>query len=263
MIRKKRRRDTEKESGNRERWLISYADFMTLLFAFFVVLYATSEKDKSEGKKFEESIKKFLVKVTAVGQNGSNGQSQLSKLLNQGGDSQVSAIEGPLNKFKRKHTQGYAENVKLQKKIEKKLEEKLNGSQLSNFIYDIHEDEWGVRLILSSKFLFSKNDIYFNKGAIKSLNYIGEILKNLDRPLFIEGHAGKPSVVSSNYPSEWELSSLRATRVLRYFSKKFNIDEKKLVSLSFGSQRPALPEDRKNQRNDRIEIVILSGDNPI
>ena len=67
-----RRPKREDPQDNSDRWMVSYADFITLLFAFFVVLFATSQKDLSKGKEFEESIKKFLIKFGAFGESGQN-----------------------------------------------------------------------------------------------------------------------------------------------------------------------------------------------
>jgi chemotaxis protein MotB len=263
MARRKKRNNI-REHDSRDRWLVSYADFMTLLFAFFVVLYATSEKDKDKGKELEESIKKYLVKIQVFGGAGGGGDQSLKKLLNQGGPNSVSNLERPLDKYKRSKTAQSEKVLKLQLSLEKKLEQSLSQKQLDKFVHDVIDDEWGVRIVLSSSYLFTQKNIYFRKDALVALNKIGLILSQLKRPLLIEGHAMDIDIRSNNkdIPSSWELSSLRATRILRYFSKKFSIAPNLLSLSAHGSQRPIVP-DKSDRRNDRIEILILSGDSPI
>src|ERR1700678_1409961 len=85
------RRQLEDHDNGQERWLVSYADFITLMFAFFVILYATSERDLDKVKKFQESVDKFLVKGGACGESGAK--------IDQG-EKNFSVIEPPIQTFR-------------------------------------------------------------------------------------------------------------------------------------------------------------------
>ncbi|MBT4760520.1 MAG: OmpA family protein [Bdellovibrionaceae bacterium] len=252
------------EKDNTDRWLISYADFITLLFAFFVVLYATSEKDKDKGKALEESLKKYLVKIKVFGGGASSGDNSVSKILNRGGPSEKSILEGPLNSYKKLNTKKDDQTLLLQGKIEKLVESSLSEEQIEKSIFDIVDDEWGVRIILNSNYLFQKGDTLFRSSSLSELDTIGRLLKNLDLPLLFEGHV-REGARKSKFASSWELSTLRATKVLRYYSKKFGLNQKQISLAAFGSQRPAISgaENINDARNDRIEILILPGESPL
>ena len=116
----RRRRRSDEGNDSHERWLVSYADFITLLFAFFVVLYATSEQDDNKSKKFEESVKKYLLKIgSALGGQGS--------IINTGSKNRDPIAE-PIETFKKRPPS------KLQKKIETHLEENLTEKEWENIV---------------------------------------------------------------------------------------------------------------------------------
>src|SRR3989344_8484573 len=141
-------RDPHEEGGSSERWLISYADFITLMFAFFAVLYATSEKDLEKSKEFQESIKRYLIKAGSFGESGQQIQQ---------GEKNNAVIEPPIQTYKN----GRPEPMELLDQAETFIETKLTAEERKKYITDISADDWGVRISLPSVALFSNHSEKF------------------------------------------------------------------------------------------------------
>ena len=201
MLRKKRK--VEEESH--ERWVVSYADFLTLMFAFFVILYATSEQNTEKGKKFEDSMNKYLVKVGVVGIGG------VKPTVNQA-QQQNSTIEAPLKKYKKgsggKNVQG---------QIETYFEESFNETELEKLIQDISGEDVGVRISFRSQSLFQKNTNDLLPTANKSLEKVGKLLDSLKYRVFIEGHTDYQN-------NSWSLAANRSVRLADYFNRVIGIE---------------------------------------
>jgi len=250
-----RRKKYQEEPENHERWLVSYADFITLLFAFFVVLYATSEKDNTKTKDFEKSIQKYLLKVSSFG--GAGGQAVGPK-KNEG----LTIINSPLQRFQRVGNPRSKKIQKLQKQIEVLVESKMTAKERRAFIRGITDEVYGVRLVISAKSIFPENSDRFKRSSIPALNKLGQLIKEIDKKVMIEGHSDNIPLKTSKFPSVWELTSLRSTKLLRYFMAQHKVDDTKLVSMSYGPQKPIAPNNsvKNREMNNRIEFLVLTDD---
>ncbi len=251
----KRRRREEPEHEETERWLVSYADFITLLFAFFVVLYATSEKNLGRAEEFQESIQKYLIKVGGVPGTGGTPQTahQAQEL--------DTPIEPPLPTYPRTTR----EAREAQRQIEAFVEEQISQENIDQAILDIALDDYGVRLSLSAHYLFLPEEAQFRREALDILNRVGILLRRLDRKLIIESHTDSLPLQSQAYPSHWELSSARATSLIRYLVRVHQFEESDLIAVAYGSQRPLKPgRDQDSHRfNNRLDLLILTDDSPL
>lgn len=237
------RRKIEEEPENHERWVVSYADFITLMFAFFTILFATSEQNTEKAKQFENSLRINLIKLGAMGDSGEK--------INQGVEYNT-PIEQPLKVF----PQGSIETQKMQKKVESYFQTKLSTKELEKLIRDIAPEAYGVRITLSGDELFVRGSVQMNASALPALDKIARLLKEFNRRVIIEGHSNEVALSQELYPTAWELSSVQAAKVLRYFSKVHNLDSGKMAAMSYGDQRPLPPYNR------RIDLLILTEDIP-
>jgi chemotaxis protein MotB len=235
----KRRKKIEEESQNHERWMVSYADFVTLLFAFFVVMYAVSEQNSEKGKKLEESVKKYLVKVGALG--------GVKETVNEHEDKD-SPIEAPLRKYKRNQN----ENLKSVKgKIETIIENQFNSEEIDKIISDISNEDNGIKIVIRSEVLFD-NDQNVKEGPV--LQKISEIIKLVPYRVHIESHA-------FGGHDNWGSSSVRSTTLVKYLIKKHNVVSVKLTSVANGDAIPYLPNTKQNlDQNNRVEFVFTPED---
>src|SRR6185437_12293789 len=117
----------EKEPSGQDRWLVSYADFITLMFAFFAVLYATSQKDFEKEKNFQESIKKYLIKAGAFGESGQQIQQ---------GQKNNSVIEAPIETYNRPKP----EAVKALDEAQGFVQAKLSKKERDRYVFDVASD---------------------------------------------------------------------------------------------------------------------------
>lgn len=240
------------EHENHDRWLVSYADFITLLFAFFVVMYATSTNNQDKQKEFEKSVRMTL-KLSGGGT--SSGEESGQGLLGSGSDSREVII--PLEGFPKgkgpAETQDY-----INRFVEKKMDQTTKES-----IQNIRHDAVGVRISLASAQFFNAGGTKLKVTSLKALDQIADLLKDSDRKIIIEGHTDNTSVgKNSAFETNWELGALRATSIVRYLLKYHQFDPKRLAAISYAETRPLEPNDTDENRskNRRVEIYIVMDD---
>lgn len=242
-----RRNHNHEEPENHERWLVSYADFITLLFAFFVVMYATSNNDQEKQKSFEKSVRVNLKLV------GSNSGSSGAEDGNLGGET-VGETLIQLDGFPPRGAPGETEQY-----IERAIEKKMDSSEKEK-IQQLRHDAIGVRIALTSSQFFLPGGVKIRTSALRALDKIAEILKETDKKIVIEGHTDNiPVAANSLYESNWELASLRATSIVRYLTKYHQIDPRRISATSYADTRPLKSNDSAEGRsqNRRIEIYII------
>lgn len=235
--------DHGEEGSSHERWLVSYADFITLMFAFFAVLYATSEKDMEKAKEFQDSVKKYLIRAGSFGESGQQ--------INQG-QKNNSPIESPIETYK----DGRPETVAMLDQAETFIESQLTEAERRKFVRDISADDWGVRIVIPSAPLYSAQSEKFREDALPFIGKLSELLAKTKRKVLIEGHVNGGE--TGTFRSTWDFSSARAVNLLRYMQKKQNIPSAQLAAASLGDSRPAVND--KGKENSRIEIILLNTD---
>lgn len=240
-MKSKRRYDDDHESSH-ERWLVSYADFITLMFAFFAVLYATSEQNLEKAKEFQDSINKYLIKAGAFGESGSK--------INPGekGDT---PIEQPVQTFK----QNRPEETKDLEALSVSLEQKISQADRKKFLSEVVADDLGIRLSLIGGEIYAEGSDKFRPEAIPFVNRLGEILAGSRRRLMIQSFVGKGQ--SGNFKNPWEFASARSVSLVRYFNQKHQIGSDQLAAVTFGDGQAKAAS---ATANDRVEIILVHED---
>ena len=243
------KRNRNEEPENPDRWLVSYADFITLLFAFFVVMYATSSNNQEKQKSFQDSVRVNLKLAGSDPQGESGGQDVVP-------GSEEKSVEAiiPLEGFPKNRgpseTQDYVSRF-IEKKLDTEDKEKVQ---------ELRHDALGVRIALTSSQFFNPGGTKIKVGALKALDKIAILLAETDRKIVIEGHTDNTAVSKdAPYESNWELASLRATSIVRYFQKYHQIDPHRMSAISYADTRPLKSNDSEEGRsqNRRIEIYII------
>ena len=236
---KRNKHDDEHGTGH-ERWLVSYADFMTLMFAFFAVLYATSSSNVEKLEKFQESIKKFVMKVSVVGGPGGGEQSPA-----QGADPVGdAAVVQPIKTDSMKN----ARTAEVEDQAAKIIEEKFTAEERKKYFLSMDADSTGVRLVLNADKVFTANKATVEKEAEATMKKVVDLAAQLQKRMLVEGHS-----------RSWELGALRSSSLVRWMlSQKDDLKQDQFVSLSFGPQRPY--SSRQGQNIERLEIVFLTED---
>ena len=242
------KKNKNEEPENHDRWLVSYADFITLLFAFFVVMYATSSNNQEKQKSFQDSVRINLKLAGNGTPSDSSGDS------NNGLGEKSTDVIIPLDGFPKNRGPGETQDY-----ISRFIEKKLDTDDKSK-VQELRHDALGVRIALTSSQFFNPGGTKIKVGALKALDKIAQLLSESDRKVVIEGHTdNQPVSKDAPYESNWELASLRATSIVRYFEKYHHIDPKRMSAISYADTRPLKGNDSEEGRsqNRRIEIYII------
>ena len=247
MARKKKPEDHE----NLERWLVSYADFMTLLFATFVVLYALSQINVNEFKKIEESIRKaFSVQSILDGGSGviTSGKTMIDA---QAADSVIDSLM--MEFISQKYEQESYEQIK------KEVENLNKSGELSGVTAKI--DERGLVIVVSDKdLLFKSGSAELTPEAKNILEKVGKLIveKFAMHIIKVEGHTDNIPISVGKYPSNWELSSARASAIVRFLIDRFKILPNLMAAVGYAETRPAEKGTDASAlaKNRRVEIVV-------
>jgi chemotaxis protein MotB len=250
MSRPKRKKAHEKEP-NLERWLVSYADFITLLFAVFVMLYAMSIVDQ---KKMEE--------VQASIQSSFSGPQTLTPALKVIGNKDFGLIpevvEPPVPSQAQDEAAAAAEAQEFSE-IKKEVEDNLQGYGAKNEV-QLTINERGLVISLKEAGFFPSGTAKMQAEALPILDKIATSISRYANTLRIEGHTDNVPVNSPAFPSNWELSAARANSIVHYLVEKHGFKGAKLSVTGYGEYRPiadnATEEGRKLNR--RVDIVMLS-----
>lgn len=255
----RRKSKSHEEPENHERWLVSYADFITLLFAFFVVMYATSSQNTEKEKQFEESIRESLKLPASTGGGGGGG--------GPGGGAaptlaQQAGLESPRGASDSQER--LASNAEYQEKLEKEIGAKFSDGE-KQAVTSLRHDLFGVRVSLAASMIFPTGSAKIRREALPVLDKIAQLMKGNQFRMLVEGHTDdRPIEPGGSFDSNWELGSARATQVVRYLAKVHGIPESRLAAVSYADQRPLAPNTTEDNRarNRRIEILFVTGDSP-
>lgn len=246
MAKKQKHEDHE----NLERWLVSYGDFITLLFATFVVLYALAQVDATDFAKLEESLKNAF------------SQGQMF-------DGQEAILEGSDSLFDQQQANSFIPSLMVEyispkyeedsfKEINEEIKELTSAGELDGISSKITDK--GLLLTFDDKYLFAPASAYLDKDARKLLDKVGVLIckKFVLHNMIIEGHTDSSPMHSTTYPSNWELSGARACSVVRYLIDRFKFSPSLFSAIGYADTRPLETAiSPKDPANRRVEILIL------
>ena len=290
-----RRRRTH-ESGGHERWLVSYADFITLLFAFFVVMYALAMQDKAKLKAVADSIRAAFEGRSNITVIQTDARPSASRELAPDAAASPPSSASPATPPGAAHdavpapsSAGDGALPEDMKKILESLKEVLPPAAgpadpfASPFEVTQVDHDIVVRLWAKSFFLSGRAEV--REEALPLLDRIVEAVGaglggQVKRTIHVEGHTDTQPLQSEDFPSNWELSAARATWVVRYFLRSHQepvpggsvpadkealvFDPARLMAAGYAEFRP-LADNKTEQgraRNRRVEIVIRAGGRP-
>jgi len=221
-----------------ERWVISYADLVTLLFGFFIILYATA--DANEIKM--EALARGLADAFNVGVNE--------------GDIGSSFFDGGTGIIPERNVAG-ALDFDLEQ-IRRLIEEQSLEAGVQGQIL-VSRDEDRIIIRLADNLVFPSASADIREQALPLLGIVANAVNQTNNEIRVEGHTDNIPLATEKYPSNWELSSARATAVLRLLTEELGVDPARAFAAGFGEYRPIAsnlaPEGRALNR--RADIVLL------
>jgi len=254
----KRSRPKFEEPENHDRWLVSYADFITLLFAFFVVMYSSSSVNQLKYSQLSSAMTTAFNRPK-VDSGEINGEKQEDGEPNPPTRSinKIPQIIEPIAPPKTKNDPSLIKQDKINQ-MEKELTKALKPFILSGKI-GVTQTPRGLRIDIKDSFLFNPGSVKIaNTEGFDTLEQIAPILLQSGQSIEIEGHTDNAPIKNKSFPSNWELSAIRATTVLNVFAQK-GIGEDRLSASGFGASRPIASNDTAEGKslNRRVSIVIL------
>jgi chemotaxis protein MotB len=239
---------------NHERWLVSYADFITLLFAFFVVMFASSQTDKAKAQQVSESVKTALENGGAtaavheilggtVDEKG-KGNAQMKGP----GGAQAAANEKPPATVP-------AELLPSMRFLSKTLEREIQQGKI-----DIHLEPRGLVVSLRQATFFPSGGDAIDRDTYPSIEKIAEIIRGLRNLVRLEGHSDSNPIHTPRFRSNWELSAARSIAMMELLSERFDVPGNRLAIAGYADTAPLEPNDTESGRahNRRVDIVILN-----
>ncbi len=219
---KKRKAHTEYPS--QDRWLLTYADLITLLLGLFVILYAMSNIDK---KKYSQWVAAFGGEFGSGKVEMGNGTSLLSEM---------------------------AEQIRVEKLLKQVLEIDGKSSALS-----ISIDERGVTIHIQEELLFPSGESKLKGSSYTMLDSLSSALRTIPNDIRIEGHTDNIPIATKEFPSNWHLSVSRAMNTGYYLIEHHNFNSDKLSVVGYGDTKPIASNTTEKNRtlNRRVDIVVL------
>lgn len=245
-----RDRRTDDEQENHERWLVSYADFITLLFAFFVVMYAISQVNEGKYRVLSDTLSSAFRHVPGTA-------SGVQTTVNPNSPTPIAIpFRRPNLGIKTDETQ------RVKKEKLRNMAKEINAA-LAPLVKEgqvrITEGALGITVEINASVLFAPGDARLDIGAVQALRAVADVLAPTDFPITVEGHTDNTPISTPQFPSNWELSGMRASSVVRLFIDN-GVNPRRLTATGFADQRPvddnATPEGRT--RNRRVAITIES-----
>lgn len=248
--RRRRRRRATDDIENHDRWLVSYADFITLLFAFFVVMYAISSVNEGKYRVMSEAI------VSAFHNEPGVTSGEMMVVRPQTKATAALSLPPVPARIKTESTQ-QAKKDRM-RSLAKALNQALAPLSAQGKVR-LTEGAMGITVDIDANSLFSPGEARLSLGAVRALGEVGRVLAASDFPIMVAGHTDNVPISTPQFPSNWELSAARAASVVRLFIDT-NVDPRRLTATGYADQRPlednATPEGR--QKNRRVAITIDS-----
>jgi len=238
------RKRYEENSDNHDRWLVSYADFITLLFAFFVVMYALSSVNEGKYRVLSNSLLNAFGRVPAAPVQG---------------ESQPSSSGPPRALPPRNRTSEALRREKEQLTSMARSILQVLAPLVQQGKVRVTQTPRGVNVEINASVLFAPGDAKLSEDSIQALRAVAGVLKDDDHAIQVEGHTDSVPIRNAQFPSNWELSSVRASSVVRLFIDA-GIEEKRLTAVGHGPTRPVGPNETADgrMRNRRVAVMILS-----
>lgn len=251
------RRHKEKHHSNHERWLISYADFITLLFAFFVVMYATSKADQ---KKQAEAAASINSAFRALGLFQSATPSKETETPNGAASALATSQDKPVEPINVVlGDQMLAPQVQQDFERIKREFEGLLSNQISHHIVALRIGREGLVISLREAGFYDSGSAVPHPGSMATLGQIADALRVTPYDIRIEGHTDNVPIHTEQFDSNWELSTARATRMARLFIVGHQFAPVRLSASGYAEYHPATTNETAEGRaqNRRVDIIVL------
>ncbi len=247
----RRRRTEDDDLHNKERWLISYADFITLLFAFFVVMYSVSSVNEGKYKVLSETLTGVFNAPQRSFQPIEVGEHPQVSATRSGEDViRPPVTEAPQNPAM--DEEGRTEALRtMADRLALEFDELINQG-----VVTVESNEAWLELSLRNSLLFGSGDAEPHYDAFKVIGTIASVLEDRDNAIRVEGFTDNQPIRTSAFPSNWELSAARAAAVVRMLAME-GVDPARMAAVGYGQHQPVARNDTEEGRRRNRRVVLL------
>ncbi len=247
-----RRRKEAEEHENHERWLVSYADFITLLFAFFVVMYSLSSINEGKYRVLSDSIVQAFRSVSV----NDSGRQMIVQDLPMPSKTMIGPkktdAERKAEAAKKAEREKAARRVRdMADEIRRVLQPLADGGQVN-----VTEGAFGIKVEINAEVLFQPGEADLGQTAVDALDAVAQVLAPAEFPIVIEGHTDNVPINTYRFPSNWELSAVRASSVVRLFVAN-GVEPGRLTAAGYGDQRPVASNLSAEGRAQNRRVTLL------
>jgi chemotaxis protein MotB len=242
--------------GNHERWLVSYADFMTLLFAFFVVMFASTQNDKNKAKDVSDSVRQalehgqFSAAISTVLGRGKHEVRKAPSSKDATPERENSNASPP--RPPDTHPPDLAQSLDT---LMKGLDADLKNGKLQ-----LKLDPRGLIISMREKAFFASGDSTVAPDSLPMLAKIAAVVQSLPNSVRLEGHTDARPIHTSRFQSNWELSAARSIAMLELLRDRFQIPPSRMAVAGYAENSPVDTNDTEEGRahNRRVDLVLLT-----
>lgn len=231
-------RGNRPSAPNPDRWLVSYADFITLMFGFFIVLYAVAQSDRAKAKDVADSVQRAFGGRAAVAQRPASAVAQ--------------SIVQPVVKT---HASGTGEALAPSyADLKQQLKQEIADGKMQ-----VAMDARGIIISLHEKSFFPSGADAIYPSAFESMSKVAVVIRDLPNPVLLEGHTDSVPIHNQRFRSNWDLSAARSIAVLQLFETRFGIAPQRFAIAGYADNLPVAGNDSDEGRskNRRVDIVIV------
>lgn len=236
----------QRQSDNHERWLVSYADFITLLFAFFVVMYAISSINEDKYRLVSDSLGNAFWSAPKSPDLATTAAPPAAPLKVQ----QIAAKKQGSQRRQREQMRDMARDIM-----------KVLAPLVKEGKVRVTQSNRGITVEINASVLFAPGQAVLEENSTRTLRAVAQVVRDAGHAIQVEGHTDNVAIQNATFPSNWELSTARASSVVRLFIDS-GVGATRLTALGYGEYRPAesndTPEGRA--RNRRVTVTMLSAE---
>ncbi|MDO7906619.1 OmpA family protein [Paenibacillus sp. JX-17] len=255
--RRLRRRSGRTGEHGRDRWMITYADLITLLLIFFVLMHSVSKIDTDKYDLVTDSLQKTFMSGSSVLDQGSGVTGTGRSGSKQTANPQDNKTNGQNTLTERE--QAFRTQEQSLQNLMKVIQQYVTDNKLGDQIF-VSDKPQGISITLSDRFLFDPGQAALKSNSSPILSKLASLFRNLEMTVSIEGHTDNiPIGQNSQYRDNWELSGARALSVLRFFIDKEKLNPDGFQYAGYADTRPAADNSTPagRQKNRRVEITVL------
>src|SRR5271170_6497418 len=256
------RKKSHGHNPSHERWIVSYADFVTLLFAFFVVMFATANADKGKVRAVGESVKAALKegRITNVGDAirqaiAREGASPVpsSGFAKKARGEKDQTGEGP--SVEEQSARAYLELRPLMDKLKKQLQAEVQKGDV-----EVRMEPRGLAISFKQAALFASGEDRLKTSAYEAIGKVGGAIRVLPNQVRLEGNTDNVPIHNERFRSNWELSTARSIALLNLLVDRFEVPPDRLGVAGYADVAPVASNATEGgrARNRRVDVVILS-----